>query len=192
MSLKYSILILRYLINCFPGFIENSKLINNNQLLLDLKSKKDLFVFMYFLNKNTLLNYKILVDMCGVHYLQTKVKYEIVYNLLNIKTNHRLFIKVKLDQDYDSIMSMTKLYDSANWLEREVFDMFGLKFINHPDLRRILTDYGFRGHPLKKNFPLSGYIEVRYDDSKKHLVYEPVEFAQNFRNFDIFNPWTIY
>jgi NADH/F420H2 dehydrogenase subunit C len=138
------------------------------------------------LHANSLTQFKILNDICVVDYPEKMDRFEINYNLLSVKYNFRVFIK-----SYTSayISSISGLYNSANWIERECWDMFGIFFTNHPDLRRILTDYGFEGFPLRKDFPLTGYIEIRYDDEKSNIVYEPLEMSQEYRLFNFTSPW---
>ena len=131
---------------------------------------------------------KICADVCGVDYPEREQRFEVVYNLLNMKHNLRLRLKVKTDED-TQVPSVSGIWPTANWFEREVWDMYGVFFSDHPDLRRILTDYGFEGHPLRKDFPLTGYVEMRYDDDKGRCVYEPVKLAQDFRKFDFLSPW---
>jgi NADH-quinone oxidoreductase subunit C len=132
--------------------------------------------------------FKQLVDVCGVDYPERDKRFEVVYNLLSLTHNYR--IRVKLDADAETpVPSVIGVFSSANWWEREVWDMYGVYFRDHPDLRRILTDYGFEGHPLRKDFPLTGYVEVRYDDERKRVVYEPVKLTQEFRSFDFLSPW---
>jgi NADH/F420H2 dehydrogenase subunit C len=140
----------------------------------------------YNLEKNSLTQFKLLNDICVVDYPEKVTRFEINYNLLSVKYNFRLFIKTFAPL---YIQSLTYIYDSANWIERECWDMYGVFFINHPDLRRILTDYGFDGFPLRKDFPLTGYIEVRYDDEKSSIVYEPLEMSQEYRLFNFNSPW---
>ena len=129
-----------------------------------------------------------LIDICGVDYPERVERFEIVYNLLSVSTNRRIRIKVTTDED-SPVPSVVALYPSANWFEREVWDLFGVFFSDHPDLRRILTDYGFEGHPMRKDFPLTGYVEVRYDQDQRRVVYEPVKLQQEFRTFDFTSPW---
>ena len=129
-----------------------------------------------------------LMDVCGVDYLGREPRFDVVYNLLSLVYNQRLRIKVGVEEGMP-VPSVTSVYNSANWWEREVFDLYGIPFDDHPDLRRILTDYGFEGHPLRKDFPLTGYVEVRYDEEQKQVVYEPVKLPQAFRNFDFESPW---
>jgi NADH-quinone oxidoreductase subunit C len=129
-----------------------------------------------------------LVNVSGVDYPSRPERFEVVYNLLSLSLNHRLRVKVTTDED-SAVPSVNGVYPSANWFEREVWDLFGVFFSDHPDLRRILTDYGFEGHPLRKDFPLTGYVELRYDQDQKRVVYEPVKLTQDFRNFEFLSPW---
>lgn len=144
------------------------------------------FVLINFLKKSSQFEISCLVDICVVDNPNKMERFEILYNLLSIKQNFRFYIKTFTNL---RTWSLTSLYTSANWLEREVWDMFGIFFINHPDLRRILTDYGFEGFPLRKDFPLTGYVELRYDDEKSNIVYEPLELAQEYRLFLFNSPW---
>lgn len=146
------------------------------------------FPLLYFLKNHSNARFRVLVDVCGVDYPSRKQRFEVVYNLLSIQFNSRIRVKTSVDE-ITPMNSVVGIFPSAGWWEREVWDMFGVYFSNHPDLRRILTDYGFEGHPLRKDFPLSGYLEVRYDDSEKRVVSEPIELAQEFRYFDFTNPW---
>ncbi len=132
--------------------------------------------------------FKLLVDVCGVDWPSREERLEVVYNLLSLKHNVRIRLKLTTREGI-VVPSATGLFSSANWYEREVWDMYGVRFDGHPDLRRILTDYGFDGHPLRKDFPLTGYTEVRYDDELKRVVYEPVKLPQDFRTFDFLSPW---
>ena len=129
-----------------------------------------------------------LIDICGVDYPERPERFEVVYHLLSLRHNWRLRVKVVTDEQA-AVPSIQSIYSAAGWFEREAWDLYGIKFSNHPDLRRILTDYGFEGHPLRKDFPLTGYVEVRYDDEQKRVVYEPVKLVQDFRNFDFLSPW---
>ncbi len=134
------------------------------------------------------LSFAILLDVCGVDYPERPLRFEVVYHLLSLVHNMRLRLKVFTDEQ-QSVPSLCGVYSAANWFERETWDMFGISFSNHLDLRRILTDYGFNGHPLRKDFPLSGYVELRYDPEQQRVVYEPVTLTQDFRNFDFVSPW---
>ena len=149
-----------------------------------------LIPFFSFLNYHTNTQFKMLMDITAVDYPTREKRFEIVYNLLSIQYNSRIRIKTFVDE-LTPVDSLVSLYSSANWFERETWDMFGIFFSNHPDLRRILTDYGFQGHPLRKDFPLSGFVEVRYDDSEKRVITEPIEMTQEFRYFDFASPWEL-
>ena len=144
--------------------------------------------FLSFLKNHLTIQCKQLMDVTAVDFPVRENRFEIVYNLLSIESNSRIRVKSSIDA-LTPIASVTSLFACAAWWEREVWDMFGVFFWDHPDCRRILTDYGFKGHPLRKDFPLSGYVEVRYDDSEKRVVTEPVELAQEFRFFDFSSPW---
>jgi len=128
-----------------------------------------------------------LVDLCGVDYPERPLRFDVVYHMLSLVKNHRIRLKVQTDED-TPVPSIAGVFPAANWFEREAFDMYGVFFSDHPDLRRLLTDYGFHGHPLRKDFPMTGYVEVRYDDELKRVVYEPVKIAE-FRQFDFLSPW---
>ena len=143
---------------------------------------------MTFLRDNVNCQFKVLLDVCGVDYPERDERFDVVYNLLSMTHNQRVRVKVRTDEK-KPVPSVVSVFSSANWWERETWDLLGIYFSDHPDLRRILTDYGFEGHPLRKDFPLSGYVEVRYDDEKKRVVYEPVKMAQDFRSFDFMSPW---
>jgi NADH-quinone oxidoreductase subunit C len=129
-----------------------------------------------------------LIDLCGADYPQYGQRFEVVYHLLSLTQNLRIRVKVKTDEVVP-VPSIRSVYPNADWYERETFDMYGILFSGHPDLRRILTDYGFEGHPLRKDFPMTGYVEVRYDDEQKRVVYEPVKLIQEYRKFDFLSPW---
>jgi NADH-quinone oxidoreductase subunit C len=129
-----------------------------------------------------------LVDICGADYPQREKRFEVVYHLLSPRQNKRIRIKLSTTED-DPVPSATAVYSGADWFEREAYDLYGILFTGHPDLRRILTDYGFEGHPLRKDFPLTGFVEVHYDEALKQVIYEPVALRQEFRNFDFLSPW---
>ena len=148
----------------------------------------DLIEVVQFLKSNNNCKFRQLIDIAGVDYPEKDKRFQLVYLFLSHENNLRVKILIKFQTD-ESINSLTKIFPSANWMEREVFDMYGIKFKNHPDLRRILTDYGFKGHPLRKDFPLTGFNEVRYSEKEKKVVYEPVKLEQNYRNFDFESPW---
>ena len=129
-----------------------------------------------------------LLDLCGVDYPDREERFEVVYHLLSMTRNARVRVKLTTDE-VQPVPSVVSVYPCADWFEREAFDMYGMLFEGHPDLRRLLTDYGFQGHPLRKDFPMTGYVEVRYDEEQKRVVYEPVKLTQEFRNFDFLSPW---
>jgi NADH-quinone oxidoreductase subunit C len=164
-----------------------SSTISHSELLIEI-NETDLIDVVQFLKSNENCKFRQLIDIAGVDYPEDEKRFELVYLLLSHEHNTRikLLIKFQLSQ---TINSITKIFPSANWMEREVFDMYGIKFKNHPDLRRILTDYGFKGHPLRKDFPLTGFNEVRYSEKDKKVIYEPVKLEQNYRNFDFESPW---
>lgn len=143
---------------------------------------------MKFLRDDPACRFSVLVDLCGVDYPGRAKRFDVVYHLLSLHQNHRVRIKVKADEE-TPVPSVIDVFPAANWYEREAFDMYGVLFSDHPDLRRLLTDYGFTGHPLRKDFPLTGYVEVRYDEEQKRVVYEPVQLTQEFRDFDALSPW---
>jgi len=143
---------------------------------------------MTFLRDDEKCLFKLLVDICGVDFPDRPARFEVVYNLLSLKHNLRLRVKVAAAED-QPVPSIAGVYNAAGWFEREAWDLYGIYFADHPDLRRILTDYGFEGHPLRKDFPLTGYVEVRYDIEQKRVVYEPVNLRQEFRTFDFVSPW---
>jgi NADH-quinone oxidoreductase subunit C len=141
-----------------------------------------------FLRDDPSCQFKLLIDICGVDHPERSNRFDVVYHLLSLHHNQRVRVKIEAD-DETPVPSVTEVFNSANWYEREVWDMFGVTFSGHPDLRRILTDYGFEGHPLRKDFPLSGFVEVRYSNELKRVVYEPVKLVQDFRSFDFLSPW---
>jgi NADH-quinone oxidoreductase subunit C len=141
-----------------------------------------------FLRDDQKCLFKQLVDLCGVDYPDRAERFDVVYNLLSLKLNQRIRVKVMTDETR-AVPSATAVYRAAGWFERETWDLFGVYFADHPDLRRLLTDYGFEGHPLRKDFPLTGYVELRYDEDQKRVVYEPVRLKQEFRSFDFLSPW---
>jgi NADH-quinone oxidoreductase subunit C len=164
-----------------------SSSIENDELLIEV-DEKDIIDVVQFLKSNENCKFKQLIDVAGVDYPDNEKRFELVYLFLSHENNLRIKLLIKFETD-QSINSLTKIFPSANWMEREVFDMYGIKFKNHPDLRRILTDYGFKGHPLRKDFPLTGFNEVRYSEKDKKVIYEPVKLEQNYRNFDFESPW---
>ncbi len=166
--------------------IKNSSLLNN-ELLVEV-NEEDLIEVLHFLKTNKDFKFRQLIDIAGVDYPEEEKRFNLIYLLLSHENNARIKIIIKF-QPEQPIKSITKIFPSANWMEREVFDMYGIKFKNHPDLRRILTDYGFKGHPLRKDFPLTGFNEVRYSEKDKKVIYEPVKLEQDYRNFDFESPW---
>ena len=161
--------------------------INYDELLIEIKDI-NLVDVVQFLKLNKNCKFKQLIDIAGVDYPENERRFELVYLFLSHELNIRIKVLIKFQVE-QTINSITKIFPSANWMEREVFDMYGVKFKNHPDLRRILTDYGFKGHPLRKDFPLTGFNEVRYSEKEKKVIYEPVKLEQNYRNFDYESPW---
>ena len=164
-----------------------SSLVENEELLISI-NENNLVDVIQFLKSNENCKFRQLIDIAGVDYPNDEKRFQLVYLLLSLEHNMRIKISVRFQVD-QNISSLTKVFPSANWMEREVFDMYGIRFKNHPDLRRILTDYGFKGHPLRKDFPLTGFNEVRYSEKEKKVVYEPVKLEQNYRNFDFESPW---
>ena len=159
----------------------------NEELKVEI-NVNDLIEVVQFLKSNDKCKFRQLIDIAGVDYPEKDKRFQLVYLFLSHENNVRIKILIKF-QTNEIIHSLTKIFPSSNWMEREVFDMYGIKFKNHPDLRRILTDYGFKGHPLRKDFPLTGFNEVRYSEKEKKVIYEPVKLEQNYRNFDFESPW---
>jgi NADH-quinone oxidoreductase subunit C len=162
-------------------------IIEYNELLIEI-NENDLVDVVQFLKSNDTCKFRQLIDIAGVDYPDDEKRFQLIYLFLSHEKNHRIKLKIRF-QINQFISSITKIFPSANWMEREVFDMYGIKFKNHPDLRRILTDYNFKGHPLRKDFPLTGFNEVRYSEKEKKVIYEPVKLEQNYRNFDFESPW---
>jgi NADH-quinone oxidoreductase subunit C len=150
--------------------------------------RDDIVMLLSFLRDDSQCRFETLVDICGCDYPTEPERFEVVYHLLSMRLNQRLRVKLRTDE-HSPVPSAISVFPVANWYEREAFDMYGIVFSNHPDLRRILTDYGFEGYPLRKDFPLTGYVEVRYDDAAKRVIYEPVKLVQEYRNFDFLSPW---
>jgi NADH-quinone oxidoreductase subunit C len=157
------------------------------ELMLDTTPGK-LIALLTFLRDDPRCLFKQLVDVCGVDWPEREKRFDVVYNLLSLRNNQRVRVKVATDEA-TPVPSTSSLFSSAGWFERETYDLYGVWFADHPDLRRILTDYGFEGHPLRKDFPLTGFVEVRWDDLQKRVVYEPVKLTQEFRRFDFLSPW---
>lgn len=189
-------LFIKSLVKLVPKWIESSSFEKTGTFAGQTKSNEIEFLiypqyilpFLAFLKNHCQIQCKQLMDLTAVDFPVREKRFSVVYNLLSIDKNSRIRVKSKIDS-VTPIASVTSLFSCAAWWEREVWDMFGIFFFDHPDCRRILTDYGFKGHPLRKDFPLSGYVEVRYDDSEKRVVSEPVELAQSFRLFDFSSPW---
>lgn len=148
----------------------------------------DIVDVLTFLKEDVQCRFISFIDICGADYPMREKRFEVVYHLLSPHQNQRIRIKVSTDED-TPVPSVTSVFLGADWFEREAYDLYGILFTGHPELRRILTDYGFEGHPLRKDFPLTGFVEVRYDDELKRVVYEPVELKQEFRDFDFLSPW---
>jgi len=163
------------------------EILRGDEMVLNVPAK-DIANVLLFLRDDLRCQYKILTDICGVDFLDREARFEVVYNLLSIKYNNRLRVKINVAEG-ELVATATSIFSAAGWYEREVWDMYGVYFSGHADLRRILTDYGFDGHPQRKDFPLTGYVEVRYDEEKKRVVYEPVKLAQEYRTFDFESPW---
>ena len=165
----------------------NSSYIKHNQLYFEI-NKDDLLDVVLFIKTNNDTKFRQLIDITVVDYPEKAKRFKVVYLFLSHEFNQRLVLNYYISEN-EIISSLTSIFPSANWMEREVFDMYGVNFKNHPDLRRILTDYGFEGHPLRKDFPLTGHSEVRYSEEKKKVILEPVKLEQNYRNFDYESPW---
>ncbi|RMZ83183.1 hypothetical protein DV738_g1362, partial [Chaetothyriales sp. CBS 135597] len=171
----------QYLMSCLPRYVQQFSVLKD-ELALHICPSGVVPVFT-FLKYHTAAEYTMIADITAVDYPTKQYRFEVVYNLLSVRHNSRIRVKTYADEA-TPVPSITELYDGANWYEREVYDMFGVFFTGHPDLRRIMTDYGFDGHPLRKDFPLTGYTELRYDEEKKRIVVEPLEMTQAFRNFE--------
>ena len=178
--------------NVIDKFIENNKIDTTPILLENFLAYKvasnNLLPLLKFVKEHQDLRFTILTDLFAADFPSRKKRFEVVYSLLSLKLNKRLLLKIEVDED-EPATSVTSLYEAACWYEREAFDMFGIVFSGCPDMRRILTDYGFVGHPLRKDFPLTGHLQVRYDDKLEKVIYEPVLLEQEFRNFDFSSPW---
>ena len=175
-----------YIANGMPQYVLGTEVVLG-QLIVTVNCEAIVRV-LTFLRDDANCHFKQLVDLCGVDHPGSTERFEVVYNLLSLTHNQRVRVKVAT-KDNVPVPSVSGVFSSANWWEREAWDLFGIYFSEHPDLRRILTDYGFEGHPLRKDFPLSGYVELRYDDEQKRVVYEPVKLTQAFRDFDFLSPW---
>jgi len=184
-----------------PIFLKDIEKIVNSELASKIKKtsilfdellietdENELLNVIQFLKSNNKLKFRQLIDIAGVDYPEDEKRFKLIYLLLSHENNLRLKVQINFEVA-KKIPTLTKIFPSANWMEREVFDMYGIEFIDHPDLRRILTDYNFEGFPLRKDFPLTGFNEVRYSEKEKKVIYEPVKLEQNYRNFDFESPW---
>jgi len=169
------------------GDAVNAAIIENGELTLEAR-RAEVIKVISFLRDDPICKFSSLIDICGVDYPSRERRFDVVYHMLSMAHNTRIRIKVTTDETVP-VHSITSLFPNADWYEREAFDMYGILFDEHPDLRRILTDYGFEGYPLRKDFPLSGFVEVRYDEERKAVVYEPVNLPQEYRSFDFMSPW---
>ena len=175
-----------YIAGAAANEVERSEFVSDELILWTRPAS--LIRLMTVLRDDSNCQFKVLVSVCGADYPAREKRFEVVYNLLSLKHNQRIRVKVATDEA-TPVPSVVGVFPSANWFERETWDLYGVLFSDHPDLRRILTDYGFEGHPLRKDFPLTGYVEVRYDEEQKRVVYEPVKLVQDFRTFDFTSPW---
>lgn len=182
--------LLQYLLKTIPKYLHKKINLNLQNNTITIYSSIDNFSnLILFLKNHQPLKFKTLTSITAVDYPEKDKRFEVNYFLLSYKLNTRIIIKLMTD-DLTPVPSISSIYKSANWYEREIWDLFGVVFSNHSDLRRILTDYGFDGFPFRKDFPQNGFLEVRYDDEKKHVLYEPVELSQEFRSFDFISPWS--
>jgi len=177
----------QYVGQCLPKFVHKVQVTNSDELEIMIHPD-GVIPILTFLKDHTNAQFTNVADICALDMPSRPCRFEIVYNLLSVRFNQRIRVKTYADE-LTPVQSSTVVYHGANWYEREIWDMYGVFFANHPDLRRILTDYGFEGHPFRKDFPLVGYVEVRYDDEVKRVVAEPVELIQEWRKFDLGNPW---
>ena len=176
-----------YIVEMRGALVSSSEISGHGELTLTAESD-NIIALLTFLRDDAKCGFVSMVDVCGVDWPQREKRFDVVYHLLSPRQNLRIRIKVATAED-QPVPSATSVYLGADWFEREAWDMYGIMFTDHPDLRRILTDYGFEGHPLRKDFPTTGFVEVRYDDAAKRVVYEPVLLKQEFRNFDFLSPW---
>ncbi|MCR6631756.1 MAG: NADH-quinone oxidoreductase subunit C [Magnetospirillum sp.] len=176
-----------YIAAALPNDVLETEVNRVGELTVSVRTPSIVKVMTFLRDDSTCL-FKQVVDVCGVDWPAREQRFDVVYHLLSMKHNHRVRVKVQTDED-TPVPSITGVFNAAGWFERETWDMYGVVFSDHPDLRRILTDYGFEGHPLRKDFPLTGYVELRYDEEQKRCVYEPVKLTQDFRSFDFLSPW---
>lgn len=189
MKIKTTYSLFNYLLRTIPLFLAKVQINIKENLIIITTKHEYLLSLVRFLKDNQQLQFKTLVSITAVDYPNNKDRFEINYFFLSYKLNTRIIIKLNTS-DTKPVDSVTSIFKGANWYEREVWDLFGVFFSNHPDLRRILTDYGFEGFPFRKDFPQTGFVEVRYDDQKKYVLYEPLEMTQEFRSFDFLSPWS--
>ncbi|KAJ3129645.1 putative NADH-ubiquinone oxidoreductase 30.4 kDa subunit, mitochondrial [Nowakowskiella sp. JEL0407] len=176
----------KFIASCLPKYIQQISVYKDELTLYVAPS--GVLPVMSFLRDHTACQFKQVADISGADYPSRENRFEVVYNLLSLRYNSRIRVKT-YSNEVSAVPSITPIFSGANWFEREAWDMYGIYFTGHPDLRRILTDYGFEGHPLRKDFPLTGYVEVRYDEERKRVIAEPLELAQAFRHFDYSSPW---
>lgn len=176
-----------FVAECLPKYVQKVQIAHGDELEIMI-SPEGVIPVLSFLKDHHLAQFESLIDIAGLDVPTREYRFEIVYNLLSLRYNARIRVKTYTDE-LTPLDSICDIYKAADWYEREIWDMFGVYFNNHPDLRRILTDYGFEGHPFRKDFPLSGYVEVRYDDDARRVVVEPLELTQEFRKFDLVGPW---
>lgn len=182
-----SMTVFNQLVKAFPPILYYSF----SQMGVVKTSPQYIVKFLFFLKMHSQMLLEQLIDLSAIDFQEKKYRFEVYYHLLSIKNNFRLLVTTNVNENA-FLNSVTSLFSSANWLEREVWDMFGIFFWGHPDLRRILTDYGFKGHPLRKDFPMTGFVEIRYDSIRKRICYEPVSLAQEYRVFKLENAWVKY
>ena len=175
-----------HLTDMIPQYLIEAS-ISKGELVVHTQAE-NILPLMAFLQSDSNCLFKVLVDITAVDYPEREARFEVVYHMLSIRWNHRVRVKLIVGEDMP-VPSVTQIFAAAGWYEREVWDMYGVFFSGNPDLRRILTDYGFDGHPMRKDFPLTGHVELRYDEEQKRVVYEPVKLTQEFRNFDFLSPW---
>jgi NADH-quinone oxidoreductase subunit C len=175
-----------YVVSAVPE-LASAPVVANDELTIS-SDPASILRLLTFLRDDTECQFKQLVDLCAVDWPSRAPRFDVVYHLLSHRQNQRVRVKIRTDED-TPVPSACELFSAAAWYEREAWDLYGVFFADHPDLRRLLSDYGFEGHPLRKDFPLTGYVEVRYDEEQKRVVYEPVQLAQEFRNFDFLSPW---
>jgi NADH-quinone oxidoreductase subunit C len=175
-----------HIAQALPGAVIAQNVVRG-ELVLDVQPS-DIMRVVEYLRDDPECDFTLLMDICGVDFPKREKRFDVVYHLLSLKKNQRIRVRLQTDEQ-TTVPSIASIHPGANWFEREAFDMYGITFADHPDLRRILTDYGFSGYPLRKDFPLTGFVELRYDDELKRVVYQPVQLVQEFRDFDFMSPW---